>query len=168
MQHISRCLVLCATALSAACGGSPASEGQPMPPTAPMDFRLGVPLRSREVPLRLSLLTGPYASLQDCLNAQIPQNLLCYHQITLCEKGKLTVVITDILSFGSYTLSGSLLHATMQGPSETPKSFDGILAEDGSFTSPQVLSGLPFQNYVLSAAERVWLDADCAMRDMFP
>ena len=81
---------------------------------------------------------------------------------------RLAVVITDILSFGSYTFSGSLLHVTMQISSETPKSFDGILAEDGSFTSPQVLSGLPFQNYVLSAAARGSLDADCANRDMFP
>ena len=167
MQHISRCLVLCATAFAAACDSSPASEGQPLPSGPPMDLRLGVPLRSREVPLRLSQLTGPYASLQDCRNDQIPYNT-CYHQITLCEKGKLTVVITDILSFGSYTLSGSLLHVTTDDIAETPKSFDGILAEDGSFTSTQLLGGRPFQNYVLSAAERAALDADCTYRDRSP
>lgn len=167
MQQIVRCLVLCATAFAAACGSSPASEGQAMPPAAPMDLRLGVPLRSREVPLRLSQLTGPYASLQDCRNDQAPINT-CYHQITLCGKGKLTVVITDILSFGSYTLSDSLLRVTTDDISETPKSFDGILAEDGSFTSTQLSGGRPFQNYVLSAQERASLDADCAYRDRFP
>lgn len=166
MPHIAFCLVLGATAL-VACGSPPASSGQPMPPAVPMDLRLGVPLLSQEIPLRLSQLTGPYASLQDCLNDQIPYNI-CYHQITLCEKGKLTIVITDILTFGNYTLSGTLLRATVEGSAETPKYFDGILAEDGSFTSTQLLGGRPFQNYVLSAAERARLDADCALRDEFP
>ena len=69
---------------------------------------------------------------------------------------------------GSYTLSGSLLQVTMEDISETPKFFEGIFAEDGSFTSTQLSGGLPFQNYVLSATRRARLDADCADRDRYP
>lgn len=167
MRHIARGLLLCATAFATACGGTNGSEGPPMPAAAPMDLRLGVPLLSREVPLRLSQLTGPYATAQECWDHQLPFNA-CYHQITLCSKGKLTVVITDILAYGSYTLSGSLLQVTTEDISETPKFFEGIFAEDGSFTSTQLSGGLPFQNYVLSATERARLDADCEFRDRYP
>ena len=42
-----------------------------------------------------------------------------------------------------------------------PSSFDGILAEDGSFVSTQLSPGVPFQNYERSAEDQKSLEEEC-------
>ena len=100
MLNTTHWLALGSAVLAAGCG-DPTPAAAPM--VAPMDLRLGVPLHSREVPLRLSQLTGPDKSLAACLSdEQIPYNTRL-RQITLCDKGLLTIVFTDILQDGTYT-----------------------------------------------------------------
>ena len=155
MLNTARCLVLCASFLATGCGSASPSAEEPLAPAAVTPAVLGVPLHSRTLPLRLLQFTGSAAALQAC-SQRLGSD--CIHEITLCVNGKITVVFTDVLFEGKFTLGGSALHADIPRSLDgIPGSFDGVLSEDGSFTSPQLSGGLPYQNYELPAGDFIGL-----------
>lgn len=112
--------------------------------------------------MHLTQLADPFETIEQCLQVTQDTEFNCYRWLNLCKNGGFNLVLTDIVNEGVFLRIGYSIQATQMGNGDGPAGFDGILADDGSFTS-QVLGGSrPFQNHVLTELDRINLDEDCS------